>query len=122
MDENDIKQNFPFLTILKHQIKEYICIVQNSDENIISFYDFNSIKTQAEKEIFLQLGDTWWWESNRMLPISVFLPNQMKTFQYCLKTILRKDAEVVVGPCTSLQNIIQKRIKRRQISLIRKIV
>lgn len=121
MTEEELKKNFPFLSGIKHQTKEYICIIQNADEKIISFYDFNCIKTPAEKEIFLKLGDDWWWESNRCLPISIFLPTQMRIFRYCLRTINRKDMELLFGPCTSLQNIIQKRVKRRQISLIRKI-
>ena len=33
-----------------------------------------------------------------------------------------KDVEVVFGPMTSMQNVIRKRIKRRQISLVNKTV
>jgi len=117
---DDIKEKFPFLSGIRCQSQEYIGIIQNSDEKIISFYDYESIRTVEEKKAFLELGDTWWWESARTLPINIFLTGQMVPFRYCLKTIINKDVEVMFGPVTSLNNIMKKRIKKRQIQLIRK--
>lgn len=117
----EIKEKFPFLTGLRHQNQEYIGIVQNSDDKIISFYDYECIKTIEEKKFFLELGDTWWWQSNRELSPNIFLQGQMKPFRYCMKTIINKEVEVMFGPMTSLSNIMKKRIKKRQIQLIRKI-
>jgi hypothetical protein len=116
----EIKEKFPFLTGLKCQGHESIGIIQNSDDKIISFYDYECIKTPEEKKLFLQLGEIWWWESNRLLPINIFLQGQMIPFRYCLKTIINKDVEVMFGTMTSLNNIMKKRIKKRQIQLIRK--
>ena len=117
----EIKTKFPFLTGLKCQSHEYIGIIQNSDDKIISFYDYESIKTPEEKIQFLQHGETWWWESNRLLPINIFLQGQMTPFRYCMKTVVNKDVEVLFGSMTSLNNIMKKRIKKRQIQLIRKV-
>lgn len=117
---DEIQQKFPFLSGLRCQTQEYIGIIQNSDDKIISFYDFESIKTPEEKKIFIELGETWWWESNRNLPINIFLSGQMVQFRYTLKTVVNKDIEIMFGPCTSLNNIMRKRIKKRQIQLIRK--
>ena len=116
----EIKEKFPFLTGLRFQNHEYIGIVQNSDEKIISFYDYESISTAEEKILFLEQGEIWWWESNRLLPINIFLQGQMQQFRYCMKTIVNKDVEILFGPVTSLNNIMKKRIKKRQIQLIRK--
>jgi hypothetical protein len=118
---DDIKEKFPFLSGLRCQSHEYIGIIQNSDEKIISFYDYESIRTPEEKKAFLELGDTWWWESARTLPINIFLTGQLVPFRYCLKTIINKDVEIMFGPVTSLNNIMKKRIKKRQIQLIRKV-
>ena len=117
---NNITENFPFITGLRHQTQEYIGIVQNSDDKIISFYDYESIRTKEEKVLFLELGDTWWAESNRILPINIFLQGQMQPFRYCMKTIVNKDVEIMFGALTSLNNIMKKRIKKRQIQLIRR--
>jgi hypothetical protein len=116
----NIAVDFPFLSGLRSQTHEYIGIIQNSDEKIISFYDYQSIKTSEEKVLFLEHGETWWWESNRLLPINIFLQGQMIPFRYCLKTIVNKDVEVMFGSMTSLNNIMKKRIKKRQIQLIRR--
>lgn len=117
---HEIKEKFPFLSGIKCQTTEYIGIVQNSDDKIMSFYDYESIRTPDEKKIFLHLGETWWWESNRILPINIFLQGQMQDFRYCLKTVVNKDIEIMFGSVTSLNNIMRKRIKKRQIQLIRK--
>jgi len=116
----EIKEKFPFLTGLKCQNHEFIGIIQNSDDKIISFYDYESIRSPEEKILFLQYGEVWWWESNRLLPINIFLQGQMTQFRYCMKTIVNKDVEVMFGSMTSLNNIMKKRIKKRQIQLIRK--
>jgi hypothetical protein len=117
----EIKDKFPFLTGLKCQNHEYIGIIQNSDDKIISFYDYECIRSAEEKVLFLQHGETWWWESNRLLPINIFLQGQMTPFRYCMKTVINKDVEVMFGTMTSLNNIMKKRIKKRQIQLIRKV-
>ena len=118
---DDIKEQFPFLSGLRCQTIEYIGIIQNSDDKIISFYDYETIRTPEEKAVFLQLGDTWWWESNRILPINIFLRGQMQDFRYCLKTVINKDVDIMFGSVTSLNNIMRKRIKKRQIQLIKKV-
>jgi len=120
IDLNQIQEKFPFLSGLRCQTYEYIGIIQNSDDKIISFYDYESIRTPEEKLLFLEYGETWWWESNRILPINIFLQGQMQPFRYCMKTIVNKDVEVMFGTLTSLNNIMKKRIKKRQIQLIRK--
>jgi len=117
---DQIQEKFPFLSGLRFQSQEFIGIIQNSDDKIISFYDYESIRTPEEKKLFLELGETWWWESNRLLPINIFLQGQMLPYRYCMKTVVNKDVEVMFGSVTSLNNIMKKRIKKRQIQLVRK--
>lgn len=117
----DIKEKFPFLSGFRFANCEFIGIIQNSDDKILSFYDYETIKTAEEKKLFLELGEIWWWESNRILPINIFLQGQMTDFRYCLKTVVNKDIEILFGSVTSLNNIMKKRIKKRHIQLIRKI-
>lgn len=120
IDLDTIKEKFPFLSGIRCQSSEYIGIIQNSDDKIISLYDYEIIKTKEEKILFLELGDIWWNESNRILPINIFLQGQMQNFRYCLKTLVNKDVDLMFGSMTSLNNIMQKRIKKRQIQLVRR--
>lgn len=109
-----------FLTGISYAGNEYVGIVVNQDNQILTFYDVDVIPTAELKKEFLELGDIWWWESNRQLPIDVFLHHEMKPFKPCLKTFAMKDVEILFGPVTSLQNLLKKRIKRRTVQLIRK--
>ena len=119
MQEHDYSQ-LEFLTGLHYIEKDYVGIVVNHDNSIITFYDVELIHTTELKKVCLELGDIWWWESNRMLPIDVFLHHEMKPFRRCLRTFVMKDVDILFGPVTSLQNLLKKRIKRRSIQLIRK--
>ena len=113
-------KKFPFLTLVQKSDFEYVGIVQNQDTNVISVYDYDKIATQREKELFLSLGETWWWESNRKLPINIFLKKDFKHFKYTLTTLSGKDVKILHGPTVKLSDIAKKRIKRRTIQLMRK--
>ena len=122
MDE--IKQllaQYPYLTLLTYGGNEYVGIIQNADEQITTIYDFAGLKTAEQKIMFLQLGDTWWWESNRIIPINVFLKTEWAPFKFCVKTMNSKDVEIKLGPQVSLKEMAMKRSKRRSITLVRKV-
>ncbi len=115
-----IQEKFPFLSCVRTAEIEDVCIIQNSDDKIMSFYDFNAIREENEKKLFLELGEIWWHESNRILPINIFLQGQMEPYKPYIRTVQMKNTEVLFGPITSLNNLFQKRIKRRQIQLVKK--
>lgn len=83
-------------------------------------YDYVAIKTEEERSRFLELGEAWWWESNRQIPINIFLLREIADFKYTIRNFSTKDVKVMFGPCTSLNDIIVKRIKRKSITLVRK--
>jgi hypothetical protein len=112
---------YPFLSYLTYGGNEYIGIIQNSDEVITTVYDFSTIKDKKDKELYLELADQWWWESNRLIPINVFLKKDWMPFKAILKTFNSKDVEIIHGPYVSLKEIAQKRSKRRSITLVRKV-
>lgn len=120
----EIKQQlsqFPFLTLLVYGGNEYVGIIQNSDEQITTIYDFGSLRTEDQKKKFLEFGEQWWWESNRMIPINVFLKTDWAEFKFCVKTMNSKDVDIRLGPHINLKEMAAKRSKRRSITLIRKI-
>lgn len=118
INTQNIKELYPFLTCLKWQDREIIGIVQNTSDKTISFYNIEMLATDEQRQTFLEYGDNWWNESNRLLPINIFLRDQMKMFRHCLQTYKLKEVEVVFGPVTSLNQLLKRRIKRRQIQLI----
>ena len=119
-NKTDDYSNFEFLTGITYSGREYVGIVVNQDGQILTFYDVDQIPTPELKREFIELGEIWWWESNRQLPIDVFLHYEMRPFIPYLRTFVMKDVEILFGPVTSLQNLLKKRIKRRTIQLIKK--
>lgn len=112
--------DFPFLTLISYGGNEYIGIIQNVDNNLASMYNFENVKTIEDKKEFLELGEEWWWGTNRMIPINIIFKTRFEKFKPALVTFSLKDFEVIHGPVVSLSNIIQRRVKRRNIQLIRK--
>ena len=96
-------------------------IVINFDDYVTSIYDISVIKTGDERRRFLELGEVWWWESNRKIPISIFLKQEMVVFRYAIKTFNSKDVELIFGPTVNLSEIAEKRVKRKSIQLIRSV-
>ena len=115
-----IQYQFPFITILTYGNQEYVCIVINQDNSITSIYDYNILKTDDDKRLFLEMGDTWWWESNRLIPINIYLRKEMEYFKYAIKNFSTKDVAVSFGPVVNLHNIMLKRVKRRHVQLVRR--
>lgn len=74
-----------------------------------------------EKQGFLELGEQWWWESNRKIPINIFLKGELNTYRRYIKTLNSKDIELVFGPIVNLNEIAEKRVKRKSIQLVRSV-
>ena len=110
---------YPFLTVIEYAGKEYLGVVQNIDSHVASIYIYERLKDKEERIRFLKLGDEWWWETNRKLPINIALLNRWN-FQHCVMSFNVKQMEIIAGPEVRLSNSITKRIKRRSINLVKK--
>jgi hypothetical protein len=117
--KNGFQEKFPFITCIKSNDIEYVGIVINFDDFVTSIYDLGSMRGDTEKQYFLNLGETWWWESNRKIPINIFLKEEMIIYRTYIKTFNSKDVEVVFGPTVNLGDIAEKRVKRKSIQLVR---
>lgn len=116
----NFKENYPFISLITHVDQEYLGIIINQDSAITSFYDYGLIKSDDDRSKFLDLGEAWWWESNRQIPINIFLLKEIVEFRYSIRNFNTKDVKVLFGPCTSLNDIIVKRVKRKSITLVRR--
>lgn len=113
-------EQFPFMSLVRYGDREMVGIVQNSDQHVVTMYVYNLLRSDEHKRAFVEAGEEWWWGSNRLLPINIVLKETMRQFNYALNTYSMKDFEMLYGHMTSLTNVITKRTKRRQISLVRK--
>jgi len=123
MDNNlfkKLREKYPFLTVCRYAEEEYVGIIQNHDNDVTSIYDFGQLHTVELKTLFLKLGETWWWESNREIPINLFLKNEWTIFKPYTRIFTNKTLKILSGPVTSLNNISQSKRKRRSITLVRK--
>ena len=116
----DIQENFPFLSVVTYGGNEYIGVIINQDVTVTSMYIYTDIKSEIEQRAFLDLGEIWWWESNRMIPINIFLRGEIEPFRYAIMTMNSKDVKVSIGPCVNLNNLSVKRIKRKSVQLVRR--
>jgi hypothetical protein len=117
---DNIEQQLPFISVINYGEDEYVGIIINQDQFVTSFYDLEMLKTPEDKTAFLDLGEIWWWESNRQIPINIFLRREIDHFKYCIKTFNSKDVRIVLGPVVNLLNMTLKRVKRKNVQLVRK--
>ena len=116
-----LAKKYPFITLCVYASTEYVGIIQNQDDAITTIYDFGAIANADLKRHFLELANVWWWESNRSIPINIFLKGDWDIFRPYLKTFTNKDLEVLHGPVCSLSEMARKKSKRKSITLVRRV-
>lgn len=116
----EIENQYPYISVVAYGGNEYVGIISNQDAFVTSMFIYTALKTIDEKELLLDLGDIWWWESNRMIPINIFLKKEMEQFNYSLLTMNSKNVKVVIGPCVNINNLSIKRVKRKSVQLIKR--
>jgi hypothetical protein len=116
-----LAEKYPFITLCVYATTEYVGIIQNQDDSITTIYDFGSIQDVDSKRHFLDLANTWWWESNRTIPINIFLKGDWDMFKPYLRTFTNKDLEILHGPVCSLSEMSRKKSKRKSITLVRRL-
>jgi hypothetical protein len=116
-----LSENHPFITVCSYANQDYVGIVQNRDEMVTTIYDYGSIVDTAIKEKFLELGEIWWWESNRLIPINLILKQEWSIFKPYIRTFNNKSLVVIHGPVCSMAELSKRRSKRRSITLVKRI-
>jgi len=116
---SQLQEKYPFLSIVQYLNREYMGIIQQADQTFINMYVWDSNWTNDRKDNYIACGETWWWESNRNIPINLFLGARFSEFKPMLKTFASKESVLVHGPIVNLRDMMNKRIKRRTITLMR---
>lgn len=120
MLRDEIEQKFPYISVVEYGGKEYVGVINNQDNSVTSVYIYTNLRTESEKKYFLEACETWWWESNRMIPIGIFMRDEMQKYSHIVMIMATKDVRVVIGPCTNLNKLAVKRTKRKSVQLVRK--
>jgi hypothetical protein len=116
-----LTEKYPFITLCVYASVEYVGVIQNRDDAVTTIYDFGAVIDSKKKLQFLELAAVWWWESNRSIPINIFLRQDWEQFRYTLRTFVNKDLDILHGPICSLSDIVRKKSKRKSITLVRKL-
>ena len=116
-----LTENHPFITVCSYAGQDYVGIVQNRDDVVTTIYDYGSIIDQVVREKFLELGDIWWWESNRLVPINMFLKEDWMIFKPYLRTFYNKSLTILHGPICSMLELSKRKSKRKSITLVKRI-
>lgn len=115
-----LTENHPFITVCSYAGQDYVGIVQNRDDVVTTIYDYGSIIHSDLRERFLELGDTWWWESNRLIPINMFLKEDWSPFKPYLRTFNNKSLTIIHGPICSMLELNKRKSKRKSITLVKR--
>ncbi len=118
--KKEMIEKYPFMSYVTYGGNGYLGIIQNHNPVITGLYHFDSLLSDEDKQLFLALGDEWWWQSNRQIPINIFIKDDWRPFRAILKTFNSKDVEIEFGPSVNLREIALRRTKKKSITLIRK--
>jgi hypothetical protein len=116
-----LTEQYPFITLCVYSGVEYIGLIQNRDDTVTTIYDFGAIQDPLLKRQFVEGANTWWWESNRSIPINIFLGREWLPFRSYLRTFSNRDLDIIHGPVCSLGDINRRKTKRKSITLVRHI-
>ena len=117
----NLSENHPFITVCSYSNQDYVGIIQNRDDIVTTIYDYGAIIHSELREKFLELGDIWWWESNRLIPINMFLKEEWTIFKPYLRTFNNKSLTIVHGPICSMSELGRRKSKRRSITLVKRL-
>ena len=117
----ELLDKYPFISYVTYGGVDYLGVIQNTDAVVTTIYDYGMLKTLEQKERYLEMADQWWWGSNRLIPINVFLKQDWYEFKVCIKVLNSKNVEIKYGPHVCLSDINAKKSKRKSITLIRKL-
>jgi len=119
MLRKEIASKFPFLSVVPYGVFSYVGIINNQAPLHTTLAIYTDL-AEEDRSRFVELGEVWWWESNRMIPINIFLRKEMERFRYVQTTMNTKDVKIAHGPTVNLNKLTIKRVKRKSVQLLKK--
>jgi len=118
MLSSEIRTKLPFVSVVEYGGTEYVGIISSQDKNVTIMYVYTLIDTPELRQKLLEFGRTWWDESNRYVPIDIFLRGEMSIFSRYSITMNTKDVILLDGPCINLENFSLRKSKKKTIKLL----
>lgn len=115
----DIKKTLAYITVLENSDTTYYGILKIKSKQYITLYCLNNMQEDEQKKL-LEYGEQWWWQSNRGIPISLFMREEMEQYEKYTVRFNTDQCILISGPLISLSELPTKRIKRRNITLKKK--
>lgn len=118
-DFHQLQTKFPFLSYIRFRNEDLVGVVQNVDSQVVSFFVYNYLTTTNDKTAFLNLSQEWWDNSNRMIPIDIFLKENFEYFKKIHFCFPKKEVTHLMGHTVCLDDQFNRRIKKRRTQLIK---
>lgn len=109
-------KTYPFVTVIEHDEIIYYGIIKIKSKQYMTLYCFHEMDESLQEELLL-LANNWWWQSNRTIPICLFMQEEMEKFEPFTKRFNTDQVKIHSGPVISLSDLPTKRIKRRNVAL-----
>lgn len=119
MSEQSYNKTPPFVTIIRHNDILHYGVVKIKSKQYTTMYCFSKMDHQVQLKL-IEYANQWWWQSNRSIPISLFMQEEMEEFEDYTHRFNTDQVVIVSGPSISLSELPTKRIKRRNITLKKK--
>lgn len=85
-------------------------IIMNQTLKLTGIYDFSKM-TSNDKDTIMELGKIWWEESNRQIPINVFLFEEFLPYDKYMVNYKNQYIEEINGHVVQLYKIIPTKIE-----------
>lgn len=115
----NMNNQLPYITIIEHNGNIYYGIIKIKSKQYITLYCLNDMSNEVISTI-LEHAKQWWWQSNRSIPISLFMREEMEDFEEFTRRWNTDSVKHISGPMISLSDLPIKRIKRRNVTLKKK--
>lgn len=119
MNVNTFLKKFPFVSLIKTKKEgDILGIILLQNKKSVYYYNIEdpSMSEKLSTEL-MQYGQTWWNESNRKLPISLFFKHDMLKFEPYIRCLGNKFVAEIKGPVVNLISLKNKQNKKTTITL-----
>lgn len=110
---------YPFVTVIEHDGMIYYGIIKIKSKQYTTIYCFHKMDISEQSEL-VELANSWWLQSNRTIPICLFIREEMEKFEEYTMRFNTDSIKFISGPIISLSDLPTKRIKRRNVALKKK--
>lgn len=118
-----LRETYPFLTVATYGDEQYIGIVQNANACFTSMYVLGALGDNDVVAI-LRAAEVWWWQSNRGIPINMFMNLagwDFSRFDRCLLNFSTANLTIEAGPTVRLGDLPGNRTRRKRIKLTKRL-